>query len=456
MSDGSILALVLALLFALFLMRVPVAFALFTSGALGLLAMRDSEFMTRTVARLLYESSSAYVLVVLVFYITMGVFAMRGTFGEDAFRLAQRALRKVPGGLGLATIVTSAVFAAVSGSSLASATSFGPTAVREMRRHGYASSVAAGIVAGGGTLGILIPPSIILVMYGIVSGESIGALLIGALIPGAMTIFAYLALVLIRSVSQPDLMGRQHHADSSEPYTRTSSFNISVSRGPLGGAYAVIRVVTLFGIVVGGVYFGLATVTESAALAAGVALLFLLIDVVRAKGSLLARLREVWMALVEGARLTSMSFALIIGASVFTFFLIAANVPSTISTWAIGLPIPDLLLLLIVLSLFFVMGMFLDTISMVLIAVPLTYPIVTSMGFSGIWFGIVVVKMAEIGLITPPFGMNVFVVSGTSGVSVAQTFRGVLWFVPVELAIVGLLIAFPELVTWLPERMAAG
>lgn len=457
MDTFSIVLVVLAALFVFIIIRLPIALALLVSGLIGLFLLRDASYALATAAHVAFDTPARYVLIVIPLFIAMGIFAKHGTFAQDAFAIAERLLRKLRGGLAMATVLTCAGFAAVSGSSVATVASIGPLAIQEMRRHGYSVTMAAGVVGASGTLGVLIPPSVVLVLYGIVSGESIGALLIAGIIPGILSAVMYFGAIYFWSFRRPELMGIgvevKVDADAGSPDAETRSnpdlirYNISWS----AGIFTLVRIVTLMIVVIGGIYTGLVTVTEAAGLGAIVALFFFLIDSLRAKQGFWLPFRE---AILESVSLASMAFALLIGAAVFTFFLVLSGVPQMVSDWVIGLPIPNALVVVIILLVFIPLGMFLDPISMLLIAVPLVHPVVTGMGYDGIWFAILVVKMIEMGLITPPFGMNAFVVAGASRhVSVEQSFTGILRFLPVDLLTIALLFLFPALVLWLPGRM---
>ena len=450
MDTPTIVLIALSVLFALIVMRIPIALALLAAGLAGLLLLRDLDYALATAAHVAYDTPARYVLIVIPMFIAMGIFAKHGTFAQDAFALAERLLRKLRGGLAMATVMTCAGFAAVSGSSVATVASIGPLAIREMRRHNYSVTLAAGVVGASGTLGVLIPPSVVLVLYGIVSGESIGALLIAGIVPGIVSAVMYFAAIYSWGLRRPAMMGVDAGTTAgNEGAAGEADGPGDVPRPRLGAAaYTLSRVVILMMVVVGGIYTGIVTATEAAGLGAIVALIFFLIDAVRARAGLWTPFRQ---ATLESVSLTSMAFALLVGAAVFTFFLVLAGVPKMLTDWVIALPIPDAVIVVIILLAFIPLGMFLDPISMLLIAVPLVHPVVTAMGYDGIWFAILVVKMIEIGLITPPFGMNAFVVAGASRyVTVEQSFAGILRFLPVDLLTILLLFLFPPLVLWLP------
>jgi C4-dicarboxylate transporter, DctM subunit len=454
----TVVMIALGVLLAFIVMRVPIALALLVSGLTGLFFLRDAGYALQTAAHIAYDTPARYVLIVIPLFIAMGIFAKHGTFAHDAFALAGRLLRKLRGGLAMATVLTCAGFAAVSGSSVATVAAIGPLAIREMRRHGYSVSIAAGVVGASGTLGVLIPPSVVLVLYGIVSGESIGALLIAGIIPGIVSAIMYFAAIYYWGFRRPQMMGIGVSATTSSPDAPdlVTPAEALPRRQTLAAAiYILSRIVVLMVVVVGGIYSGVVTVTEAAGLGAIVAFVFFLIDTTRSNQGIVEGFWKPFrLATLESVSLTSMAFALLVGAAVFTFFLVLAGVPRMLTDWVIGLPIPNVLVVLTILLLLIPLGMFLDPISMLLITVPLVHPVVTGMGYDGIWFAILVVKMIEIGLITPPFGMNAFVVAGASPhVTVEQCFAGILRFLPVDLLTILLLFLFPQLVLWLPGLM---
>lgn len=445
-------------LLALLACRVPVAIGLLASGALGLVLLKGFAFAEGTLGRLPYQTPARYVLVVIPLFIAMGVFAKHGSLAEDAFAAVKPLLRKVPGGLGIATIASCAGFGAISGSSVATVASVGPIAVREMKSEGYQTSFAAGIVGAAGTLGVMIPPSIALVLYGIITGESIGLLLIAGIVPGLVTALVYSAAIVTRVLANPSVGGRPPRGMSGVAAVERDSSQAATGNGEtktapaprlgLGRLLSLSRIVLLFLVVMGGIYLGVMTPSEAAAMGAALALLFLMYDAWRERGGFW---RTVAMAFGEAISLTSMVFALLIGAAIFTLFIVTAGVPATFTAWAVELALPAWVVVAVLLLAFVPLGMFLDPISMLLIGVPLTYPVVTALGYDGIWYGILIVKMVELALITPPVGLNPYVVAGScEGVTVSEAFRGASWFFGLELLTIAIFFSFPGMITWLP------
>lgn len=453
MSVAVAMTLALAVFVILLAAEMPVALALTAAGATGLLLTDGLRNTEATLASAPFEGASTYSLVVIPMFILMGVFVSNAGVLRDLFSLANRVTRRVPGGLGVATVMSAAGFAAVTGSSAAAVATLGRLCVGEMRRHGYSVQLAAGIVAASGTLGILIPPSIVLVIYGVLTTESIGALLIGAIIPGLLTAVVYVVTIVIRVL----LLRRK--ADVTTPTARPAE--VAEDEPSLAGApanqqrslareyEAAFYILVVFLVVLGGIYSGIFTETEAGAVGALCALVVLLL---RAPRTELGLARSFTAALRETASVTSMIFALLIGGAVFTLFLVTSRVPTDLANWVGGLQVDGWIVVLVFLLILLILGGFLDGVSILLLTIPLAYPVITELGFSGIWFGILATKMVEIGLLTPPFGINAYLVAGVvKGVRVEDAFRGAFPFVVAELVVVAILFVFPDLVTWLPS-----
>jgi TRAP-type C4-dicarboxylate transport system permease large subunit len=473
------------LLLLLLAARFHVAAALLVSGLFGLVILDTAATPAAVVQSLPFTSTAHYSWAVIPMFVLMGAFASASGLLSSLFQVANNAFRRIPGGLALAAVATSAGFSAVSGSSVATAASIGPLAGREMYKAGYRGSFAAGVVAAAGTLGVLIPPSIILVIYGIATGESIAVLLVAGIAPGIISAVVIGAVIVGLRLFRPQVVMRT--TDNTGSLVAATASRRSVSAGSTvsqksvdytpppaagidgiapdaagnddgkkhSGVGAVVRLAILFFAVMGGIYSGLVTVTEASAIGAVIALGMALIDVAP-RGR-----KAVWAMTKRGfqgtASTTGMLFYIVVGASVFSYFFILAGVPATLSSWILSLDVPPWAVVVMILLAMIPLGMFLDPMAVMLIVVPLAYPIVvTDLGFSGIWFAILVVKMIEIGLITPPVGLNVFVTAGVMKeiVTTGQAFRGVAWFVAADLFLVLLFFVFPDLVTmWIPSDL---
>lgn len=474
MSPDSLLILVFIVFLVLLICETPVAWALAAAGALGLSLLRTPDLTTSLLGTSPYRATSSYSLSIIPMYVLLGMFALHGRLAERLYKVASSALRNLPGGLGVATVGACAGFAAVTGSSVATAATIGKVSIGEMRKFGYPPGFAAGIVAMAGTLGILIPPSIVIVIYGVIAQESIAKLLVAGIIPGILSAVVYAVFVILTARKLVPVRPNQGLAQVLD-----NEIAVAASRNPAparaevapapetGGvldtvemgdpdkvsgweaARSVFWITVIFCVVLAGIYSGYFTVIESGAIAAAVGLLMLLVE----NGSQGVRsvLHKFYYSMLEAASVTSMTFSILIGATILSTFLVMTRFPMRFTDWILTFDVPPLMIVVVLLSSLILLGMFLETLSILIICVPLMHPVVVQLGFDGIWFAILVVKMIEIGMVTPPVGINVFVVSGASGVSIEQAFRGVLPFVLADLVVVGILIAFPWLVIWLPS-----
>jgi C4-dicarboxylate transporter, DctM subunit len=435
-----LVAVVLATLFVTLVKGVPIAFGLALSGAVGFFFLDGWGVMMSTLARIPLQSASRFSLVVIPMFILMGVAARHARIAEEAFTVLAWWLRKIPGGLALATVIACAGFAAVSGSSVATVVSVGNTAIAEMRKYGYALHVAAGVVGAAGTLGVLIPPSVPLVIFGILTGVSVGGLLLAGILPGLLSALLYGASIVIRAKRHPEHFGRGGAAAviPTKPKLRV-------------GIVGATRIAILFTIVIGGLYAGLFTAVEASAVGAFAAILMVIGAWFRNPRELMSRLRQ---TLTESTSLNGMVFALLVGGAIFSSFTVAAGLPQAFTRFVLSLSISPYLIVLILLLILIPLGMFLDPLSIMLIMVPLSWPLVDALGMNGLWFGILFVKFVELGLITPPLGINAFVVAGTTPDLTPETaFRGVLQYVPIDLLTIAIIFLFPVIVTALPAAL---
>lgn len=486
MDSSTITVLACAVLLGLLLLRVHVSLALASAGFLGIILLGTSATPSAVIQAVPFTTTSSFSWTVVPMFVLMGILATSSGLVSSLFGIANRILGRLPGGVGLATVAGCAGFSAVSGSSVATAATIGPIAGTEMHRAGYRPSFAAGLIASAGTLGVLIPPSIVLVMYGIVTGEPIGTLLIAGLVPGLISaVVLGLLVVTLRLVRPRTVMTDEALAARREPVAATVAAEPSTGSvgesgvpdpgtspavdGPDAAAHgggdlpiaiehsavgAILRLGLLFFVVVGGIYLGFVTATEAAALGALTALIIALVDLL--PHGLRATARTIAHAFRETASTTGMLFLIVVGSSIFTYFFVLAGVPAQVAGWVLGFDARPLVIVALILLVMVPLGMFLEPISMILIVVPLAYPIVVDeLGFSGIWFAILAVKMIELSLITPPIGLNVFVVSAVMKnlVTTVEAFKGVAWFVLADLCLIALFFFFPDLVlAWLPSE----
>jgi C4-dicarboxylate transporter, DctM subunit len=445
LSGALILVVVIFLLIVLIAAEVPVSFALLTSGAIGLVLLRDAGYSANTLANQPFANTAKYALILIPMFVIMGMLVVQAGIAQDVYGFASRVFGRFPAGLGFATVAACAGFAAVTGSSAATVATIGRISINEMRKHGYSAAFASGIVGASGTLGILIPPSLVLVIYGTLTGESIGLLLLAGIVPGVLSAMLYTVVIAWRAKSQvgPEFAITEDVDVEASAVVRTASTGIA----------SVVKVGILFLLVVGGIYTGVFTATESGAVAAFVALLMLLWTGLR------NRELKVWRLLTEAfhetTQVSSMIFMLLIGGGIFAFFMVSGGYARDFAEWVTGLPVNRYMIVILFLLAMIPLGMILDGLSILLITIPLAYPIISALGFDGIWFGILVVKMIELGLITPPVGINVYVVAGAApGLTVEDAFKGIWPFGVMDVITVVILFAFPVLTTWLPNLAA--
>lgn len=424
-----------SLIFVLMAIGTPVFAALGLSGALGIIMIEDLDFVLNRLKSFSYHQSASYLLTVVPLFILMGAFAHHAGVGQRLFSVARKWVGHWPGGLAMASVLTSAGFACTSGSSVATAATVGSVAIPEMKRTGYDARLSAGAVAAGGVLGVLIPPSVLLIFYAALTEVSAGKMLVAGIIPGALTTVVFMLgiWVVAKNLSQQQL-----------PVARAGWKERVLS---LGDAW---QVVLLFVAVLGGIYLGLVTPTEAGAIGAFAA--FLMLCFSRSARPNLRR--HMYDSFRSAATTTVMIMMTIVGAAVFSYFLSLAQVPQAIAGAVVEAPLNRWLIVGLLLLVYFPLGMFLDAFSMLVITLPIMFPTVVSLGFDPIWFGILAVKMCEIGLITPPVGLNVYVIAGIDRKTpLLQIFQGAWWFVLMEIITTLLLFSFPILVTWLPDNM---
>ncbi len=421
----------LGCMFLLVLSGVRVVFAASVIGLLGLVELLGWGPAAGIAGTIPHSKSSVYALSVLPMFIFIGFLAFHAGMTQQLFDAARKWVGWVPGGLAVATIFATAGFAAVSGASTATAAVFARVAIPDMLKYGYDRRLAAGVVAAGGTLATLIPPSAILVIYAIIVEESVGKLLIAGFLPGAVSALVYAGIIIVWALYKPE----------AGPAVKGYTWKDRVLVIP--GIFPIALVVF---IIMSAIYNGWATPTEAGSL--GAAVVFI-ISIMR--GTKMATLKS---ALMESAKLTVMIFSLIWGVLIFVRFLGFSGLPEAFTSWILELDASPMTIMICILLAYAVLGMFMDAIGMLLLTLPVVYPAVIALGFDSIWFGIIVVKMAEVCLITPPIGLNCFVVNGVRpDIPLGDVFRGVGLFFVADVLTIALLLAFPQIVTWLPNLM---
>lgn len=432
MSDALIGVLGIVALFVALVARFPVGMALLVVGFGGIWAIDGQRAAIATMSSETYSSVTAYGLTVIPLFVLMGNIAGAAGYSQRLYAAAHAWVGRLRGGLAASTIMGCAAFAAVSGSSVATAVTIGRVALPEMKRFGYADGLATGSVAAGGTLGILIPPSTGFVLYAILTEESIGKLFIAGILPGLLLALLFVLIVVAITAFKPE-------EGPAGPLTSWSE-----------KAWTTVGSLPLVGVIVvslGGIYLGVFTPIEAAGI--GATLVLALAFATGAFG--VGKLPGI---LVETAATTAMLYLIIIGAHVFGPFLALTHIPETLALGLEELGLGPYSTLLMILAGYVVLGMFFDGLAMLVVTLPVVYPIVTGLGFDPIWFGVVAVIVIEMALITPPVGINVFVVKGVaSEVPMSTIFRGVLPFWFAMAACLGLLVMFPQIALLLPSRM---
>ncbi|WP_198961972.1 TRAP transporter large permease [Pseudonocardia sp. MH-G8] len=440
MSAIILCSLLLALLI---LVGVPVGYAMGVAGAIGLWLYGGTEALTGILATAPYRQSASWLLVALPMFVLMAELMNTAGMSRRLFRAVDVWLRRVPGNLAVATVVSTALFGAISGSSSAATATMAKTAIPEMQRYRYDDRLALGTVASAGSLAMLIPPSVVLIIYGILAEVSIGDLFLAGIVPGILTAGLYVVVVMgwvrLRPgivASERDLarvgasVGAEPDAPPSEEITWADRLASLRDLGP---------VLLLFVAIMGGIYSGLSTVTEAAAVGAGGALLLTLagrsID-----------MRSFLRALAETAKTTGMVFTIIIGAHIFGYLLTLTRATESVVGFIEGLPVPPWVVLATLLVMYLLLGFVMDQLAILVLTIPLVFPVIVDLGYNPVWFGILIVKTVEIGLATPPLGLNVFIGSSISGISLSKGFRGVSRFVVADLLLLVLLALFPGIV----------
>ncbi len=419
-------------LFALMLLRVPVGMAMGLVGVTGFGVIAGFGPALKLIGQTSMRTVTDYTFGVIPMFLLMGAFVSNSGMSRELFRAANTFIGHLKGGLGLATILACGGFAAISGSSVATAATFSTVAYPEMRRLKYPDSFAAGTIAAGGTLGAMFPPSTVLVVYGIITEQDISKLFMAGLIPGIIAVLMYMTTIVILGAVRPNLLPAAAKSSWSERFQAIKDI-----WAPLA----------LFLFVIGGLYGGLFTPTEAGGVGAGGAFI---IGVLRRK---LGR-RQILMSLLQATRTAAAVFTVLIGALIFGYFLTITGTPQKVTAFMTGLGLNPYGVLLLILLMYIVLGCLMDAMAMIILTVPIVYPVILSLGFDPIWFAVIIVMTVELGLIHPPVGMNVFVIkSVVPELSFSKIFKGVTPFIVTDLVRLALLIAFPTLATWLPSHL---
>lgn len=430
MSPTTIGLIGFAVLIILMFLRMPVGFVMALVGYLGFGLLVSWSAASNLVIRDFYSTFSSYNLTVIPLFVLMGQVAFHSGISGRLFNAAHKFFGHLPGGLAIATIGACAGFSAVCGSTSATAATMASVALPEMKKYQYDPALATGVVAAGGSLGILIPPSTIFIIYGIMTEQSIGELFMAGVIPGILLSCFFVLSILIWACFRPDIGPRGPKRTWGEKFKSLSG---------------LIETLLLFVLVMGGLFAGIFTPTEAAGIGAFGTIVIALI------GRNLS-----WKgfknALYDTTRISCMIFVVVAGATVFGHFLAVTRIPADIGTFVSGLELPPMVIMGIIIVIYLLLGCLMDSLAMIMLTIPIIYPVVLAMGYDPIWFGVVIVVIAEMGVITPPVGINAYVVAGVArDVPLHLIFRGALHMLYAMLALAVLLLVFPQLATFLPQ-----
>jgi tripartite ATP-independent transporter DctM subunit len=432
MSADAVAVIGFVLLFVLMLLRVPIGMAMGLVGVGGFAYLTSGGPALKIVGHTTMRTVTDFNFAVVPLFLLMGSFATTSGMSRELFRAANSFLGHLRGGLGIATIAACGGFAAICGSSVATAATFSRVAYPEMLRYKYPQSFATGVIAAGGTLGIMIPPSTVLAVYGLITEQDIGKLFVAGVLPGVLAVCMYMATITIIGWVRPNFLPAGQRTPWKERFQSLRD---------------VWATVLLFAFVVGGIYGGMFTATEAAGMGAGGAFII---------GVLRGRLKkdDILRSLLEATRTTAAIFTILIGALLFGYFLTITQTPQKVTAFLTGLGIGNYGVLTVILLMYLVLGCLMDALAMIILTVPIIFPVIKELGFDPIWFGIIIVMTVELGLIHPPVGMNIFVIKSViEDVKISTIFYGVFPFIITDILRLILLVMFPIIALWLPSHM---
>ncbi len=420
----------IVLLVIIFLLRMPVGFAMAFVGLIGFSCLVSTEAGLSILARDVFHVFSSYSLTVIPMFVLMGSLASASGMSKRLYDASYSLLGRLRGGLAIATVAGCAGFAAICGSTNATAAAMGKVALPEMKRYNYADSLATGSVAAAGSLGILIPPSTIFIIYGIMTEQSIGKLFLSGIFPGLILATLFILTIVLLCKHNPKLA----------PAGVATSW-----KDKLAGLAGVIETLILFSLVIVGLFLGWFSPTQAGAVGAAGALL---IGV--------ASRQLTWQGLLgavkDALRITCMVMVIVTGATIFGHFMAVTKIPFILADWVVGLPLPTTAIMGVIVLIYLIGGCFMDALALITLTIPILYPVVLALGFDPIWFGVIIVLVTEMGVITPPVGVNVYVIKGIAkDVPLETIFKGILPFLVALIVAISILMAFPQIATFLPN-----
>jgi tripartite ATP-independent transporter DctM subunit len=432
MGSGAVAIIGFAVLFGLMLLRVPVGMAMGLVGVSGFGYLVGGAPALKMVGQTSMRTVTDFNFAVVPMFLLMGSFATTSGMSRELFRAGNAFLGHLRGGLGIATIAACGGFAAICGSSVATAATFSRVAYPEMIRYRYPQSFATGVIAAGGTLGIMIPPSTVFAVYGLITEQDVGKLFVAGILPGILAMSMYMLTITLIGTVRPGYLPATPRAGWGER---------------LAALRDVWATILLFAFVIGGIYGGWFTATEAAGMGAGGAFL---LGIARGR---LSR-ADIRRSLLEATRTTAAVFTVLIGAILFGYFLAVTQTPQQVTAFVSSLGLGRYGVLALIMLMYLLLGCLMDALAMIILTIPIIFPLVTSLGFDPIWFGVIIVMTVELGLIHPPMGMNIFVIkSVVEDAKISTIFYGVLPFIVTDLLRLLILIAFPIVATYLPSKM---
>jgi tripartite ATP-independent transporter DctM subunit len=430
MSPNTIAILGIVVLILVFMLRMPVAYAMGIVGFVGFGVAASWDSALSIIAKDIWATFSSYSLSVAPMFILMGTIAFHSGISSRLFNAAHRWAGRLPGGLAIATIMACAGFGAMCGSTTAAAAAMGKVTLPEMKRYKYDDALRTGCVASAGSLAVMIPPSTILIIYGVMTQESIGKLFIAGILPGLLLAALFACAVLLQVWRKPQLA----------PMSQAFSF-----KEKLKSLSGIIEMLCLFALVMGGLFVGWFTPTEAGAIGAAGALVIALVRRT-------IKPKALWAALAETTRISAMVFMIITGATIFGHFMAITRAPFALSEWVGSLPLPPIVIMIFIMFIYLIGGCFMDSLALITLTIPILYPIVLQLGYNSVWFGVMIVLAAEMGVITPPVGVNVYVIKGVAqDVPLHVIFRGILPFLLALFVAIALILVFPQIALVLPN-----